>query len=383
MKRLAVLFSGLLLASLLPWAAFAQDATAANVITLNDATPGIDVAVSMAAGTTGAVSLAFNQASVSVTDTTGNVVFQMADPRAHALELRFAPNTGPFTVTIQRLPGATEAYVQVKSQPDLTTLGTPTLVNNGILSLGQEQDMALNQTTPGQTFSLDIPGGTTGAISASFPGSPVTTQIVDNSGAAVATLYGGNIDGLNVVLDSGVYQMTLLSNNQSKDAVTAVSLMPSTPFDMTALVSAAAQATVQPADTTLTSTGSCTLTVNTASVNLRSGPGTGYSILNYAYRGDQFLVGGTNTEGGWYLVASQPTPAWVSGNLGLFDGTCQDLTVYNIPYREALPPQIVVEQPVTAVVQPAAAPASNNNGGGSNNGGGGGFGGGDDGGGDD
>jgi len=365
MKRLSLVLMGLFWASVLPWTAFAQDNT--NVITLNDATPGIDVAVSMAAGTTGAVSLAFDQAAVTVTDTTGSVVYQMADSRAHALELRFAPNSGPFTITIQRLPGVSESHLQVKSLPDLTSLGLSNLVANGALTLGQEQDTALNQTTPGQTFALDIPGGTTGTVNASFPGSPVTTQIVDNTGIAVATLYGGSVDGLNVVLDGGNYQMTLLSNDQSRDAIASVSLMPSTPFDMTALAVPADQSSTQPVDTSTSVGGNCNLTIAVSSVNLRSGPGTGYSILNYAYRGDEFLVGGINPEGTWYLIASQPTPAWLSGSLGTFNGSCQDLAVYNIPYREAPPPQIVVEQPTAPIVQ--AAPAANNSGGGSSGGG--------------
>ncbi len=81
------------------------------------------------------------------------------------------------------------------------------------------------------------------------------------------------------------------------------------------------------------------------SINLRSGPGTGYSITGYGFRGDQLQVGGTNTDGSWLLVGTQDSSAWMSGSTGTLNGSCSNLAVYDIPYRDAPAPQVSIVTP--------------------------------------
>jgi hypothetical protein len=53
-------------------------------------------------------------------------------------------------------------------------------------------------------------------------------------------------------------------------------------------------------------------TVNTASVNLRWGPGTDFSARTAAYLGDTLPVIGRNNDGSWVQVAVEGNPLWVT-----------------------------------------------------------------------
>ncbi|HEX2905792.1 MAG TPA: hypothetical protein VHO69_02950, partial [Phototrophicaceae bacterium] len=105
MKRLLFPLFFLILVTALP--AFAQDN--ANLITLNDATPAIDVVITLPPDTTGTIALDFSGAAVRLTDANKNVVFKAADSRLHGLELNIAPNSNAHTLTVERLPGLAEA----------------------------------------------------------------------------------------------------------------------------------------------------------------------------------------------------------------------------------------------------------------------------------
>ena len=147
MKRYTVLIV-LVLALVSIQSAFAQD-NLNQTITLNDATPGIDVVVSTPPDTTGAIALQLSGASVTVTDTTGASVFQVADARVHGLELHFAPGSQTHTVTMERLPGVSEAYVTAISQLDLTPVTGMQIITTGPIITGQEMDTRLTVNMPG------------------------------------------------------------------------------------------------------------------------------------------------------------------------------------------------------------------------------------------
>jgi uncharacterized protein YraI len=312
-------------------------------IVLNDATPGVDVVVNLAPGTSGVVSLQVEQASVRVTDSSGVAVFQTADARVHALEFRFGPDSGTHTITIERLPGVTEAYARVVSQADLNDTGSGTLVTSNLLTDQQQADFPLTNITPSGTVDITIPNGLTETVTMSFPGAPVTAQLVDTNGTAVASLYGSRIDGLSVALEGGDYELTMLNTNVAQNTVANVSVQPA---EMAALATESSTTTVA-AQTTTTTTAqnvSCSVDIQVSSVNLRSGPGQGYSVSGYGFRGDQLLVGGTNTDGSWLLVGTENGSAWMIGNAGQLNNQCSNLTVYDIPYRDAPTPQIVVQE---------------------------------------
>lgn len=320
------------------WRAQAQGGS--DLITLNDASPGIDVVVSPAPGTSGVVAVQIESASVRVMDGSGALVFQSADARVQGLELRFAPDSGTHTVTIERLPSVSEAYVRVLAQADLTDRGSGTLVMINSLSDQQQVDIPLTNAVPSSTVNVSVPVGLTEAVTASFPGATVSAQLVDSSGAVVASLYSSRIDGVSFVVESGEYALSLLNTSPAQNTVANVSVQPASD-----LLDESAVMVSDPAPTTnAASTSNCTATILVSSVNLRTGPGPGYSVSGYGFRDDELLVGGTNTDGSWLLVGTETGAAWMVGNAAQLNSQCANLTTYDIPYRDAPAPQIVVQQ---------------------------------------
>ncbi len=336
-------------------------------IVLNDATPGVDVVVSPAPGTTGVVSLEVYDAVVTVTDAAGNVVFQTFDPRVHEIELRLAPDGGPYTFSAERLPGVTEAYLTVTSQTELTPLGETLLVSSPDqpLSTRQSADLPLTASTPAQMTRVEIPQDSEGTIRATFPGAPVTAQVVDAEGRVIAQLNGSSFDGMSLVVEGGTYDFTLLNNDPNIETLANVQVLPALPSELvstlpelTATQDASAPSPVSAqtggvsgatSGATASTIGQCTFTVNLASVNLRSGPGTGYSVLDYGFRGEQYVVGGINPESTWTVIGlPDGSSAWVARNVGTLSGNCQNLPVYNIPTRDAPAPQFVIQQPAAS-----------------------------------
>ncbi|MEZ4672083.1 MAG: hypothetical protein R3E39_29610 [Anaerolineae bacterium] len=348
MKRIILAIFGLLLSTALP--VMGQDN---NLVTLNDATPAINVNVSLPPDATGVVALNLSMAAVTVTDAQGNTVFQMTDPRVHVIELSLAPNGGTHVIRVERLPGVAEAAVSVQSQADLTNTGLANLVLFDNLSLNQERQLPLSPGKPGETVNLNIPLQNTGVVTATFLGGNVTSQVVDKSGAIIATSSGGGIDGLNMLLDGGEYAFTVLGNNLPHDITASVQVMPADALG-TSVLSVPASTVANTSTTTTTavdnstipqttSNANCTATIATSSVNLRSGPGTGYSVLDYGYRDQAMAVGGVNPEQNWLLVGTAGGAAWVARNLIYESGECNNLTVFNIPLRDAQPATIIVQ----------------------------------------
>ncbi|GAB4575155.1 MAG: hypothetical protein Kow0077_25280 [Anaerolineae bacterium] len=336
-----------------------------DITVLNDSAPGIDVVITPVPGSSGAIRVEAYQAMIRMTDEAGRVVFETADPRVHLLELRLAPDAGTHVLTVERLPGVAEGYVRVTPRLDLADTGPVLLVDaRQPLGFQQEADLPLGGTAPSAVTAVDIAAGQQGMVSLAFPGAPVTAQVVDASGQAVATLYGGQLDGLNLLLDEGHYETTLL--NTAPDSPTVANVRLAAARAATDLQSFA-EGHTQPvsleggAGGQAAQTGQiCTITINVSSINLRSGPGTGYSVLDYGFRGEELVVGGTNTTGTWLLVASEEGAAWMSGTLGVLQGGCDGLPVYDIPYREARQPEVIVQpaQPVFVQAPASAAPAS-------------------------
>jgi uncharacterized protein YraI len=294
--------------------------------------------ITLSADTTGVASLELSSASVTVTDSAGNIVFQVADPRAHGVELRFAPNTGPYTLSVRRLPGDLEAQVIVRSLPELTDTVAGTLVADGPLGPTQERDFHLSAADPASSVPLVIPDGSIGVVTASFPGAPVSQQLLDTSGTPLAAVHGSGIDGLSIALDSGSYQMTLQSSDPSRETTASVHVMPTTQVNLGTALTAP---TAQTADTTA-SVQPCNATILVSSLNLRSGPGPGYSIFGYGFRDETYPVGGTNPDGSWVLLGTGTGSAWVSNEYVRLSGECADLSVYNIPYRAAPSPEVII-----------------------------------------
>ncbi|WP_119071388.1 SH3 domain-containing protein [Aggregatilinea lenta] len=351
MKRFLLPISIIAVALLLPLAVHAQSGN--DLIVLDDSTPGIDVVINPNPGTTGVVAIETQNASVTVTDAVGNVVFETADPAIKGIEFSFAPNAGTHTLTVERLPGAIQAYARIVSLPEMTALnGVPQLISSSSLAVAQEADFPLNASTPSSTVDFTIPEASAATITANFPGAPVTAQLVaTEENRTLATLSGSLIDGVRMKIDSGAYELVLLNNNTTRETVANVSVLPAPATDFDSLVvEAEAAATTTIADTSPATpnnnglAAACTITISTSSANLRSGPGTGYSVLDYAFRGENLVVGGVNPESGWLLVGTDTGSGWIRNDLGSLDGSCENLPPYDVPYMEASAPQVAIQQ---------------------------------------
>lgn len=330
MKRFLIPLLFLLLFGALP--TLAQDNT--NLIILNDATPAIDVVITLPPDTTGTVSLTIAQAGITLTDSANAVVFHAADARLHAVDLNIAPNSGPHTLTVERLPGISESYVSVASLPELNSNGTVEHIAGIAVTLNQEITLSLDANTPGGTANVSIPDGTIGVMTATFPGSNATTQLVDAQGVVVAQSAGGHIDGLNLVLDAGNYEFTVLGNGLTSTVVAGVRVV------------SAEEAGVAVLEAPANPTGAaCTAVVARSSVNLRSGPGTGYSVLGYGYFNENYVVGGRNPENNWIVVGTDSGSAWMALTGVNLQGGCDALTVFNIPLRDAETAPIIITTP--------------------------------------
>ncbi len=74
-------------------------------------------------------------------------------------------------------------------------------------------------------------------------------------------------------------------------------------------------------------TGACLFTVDEDSANLRSGPGTGYDALGYAFEDEQLSVLETHTSGDWVKVSSTVGEAWIATSTGELSGDCSAVPV--------------------------------------------------------
>ncbi len=75
----------------------------------------------------------------------------------------------------------------------------------------------------------------------------------------------------------------------------------------------------------------CGFEVEVSSGNLRSGPGTGYSVVGYALQSDKFPVLETSGSGDWIKVQTSQGEAWIAASLGKFENDCSALPVSGEP----------------------------------------------------
>ncbi|MBZ0294579.1 MAG: hypothetical protein K8L99_18590 [Anaerolineae bacterium] len=306
-----------------------------DLITLNDATPAIDMVITLPQDSTGTISLNLAQAAVTLTDANDAVVFHAADPRLHGLAFNITPNSGTHTLTVERLPGMAEAYVKVNSLPTMTLTGTVEPVTGSTLTLNQETALTLNTAHPDGSVAVNIPTATTGVISATFTGISANSQLVDRSGTMLAESIGGHIDGLSYVLDAGSYGFGILGSNLTDSVIADVRAVPADESGFTVIDAPATNNAVR------NIVVDCTATIIPSTEILRSGPGTGYTLVDYVYRGETFLVGGQNVDNSWIVVGTNRGAAWMPRDAAQMQGSCDALKVFDIPTSDAAPVQII------------------------------------------
>ena len=317
----------LLTLSLVALPVLAQDS--GGLITLDDNTPSIDVNISMPADTTGVVALDVTETAISLVNDAGDVMLQTMDARVHGLELNVAPNSGAHTLTVKRLPGVVQAAVQVRSLPDLTNIGATQTLDATQLTLNQARvlvaDVAQSST------HVSIPQGQPGVIDVSYPGVVGNLQITDALGVILLSA-SSDVDGINLVLDPGEYDVTLQTQAAPPNTQVSVQVNQANSFTVLAIPTAT---TVPPTPQPQTSNAQCEATLTPLRTNFYSGPGTGYSLVGYGNQGQNYFVGGINRESNWLVVGTNIGGVWVSTDNVSLSGNCSNLTVFDTPLLDA------------------------------------------------
>jgi uncharacterized protein YraI len=315
-KRLLPVVTLLLGLSSVPAAAQSND-----LITLSDAQPRLTAEVALPKNTTGALVLELSQASVTLTDTQGNVVFQEADARVRGVELSIAPNTDRHTLTVQKLPGAPAASVRIRSLAWLTDTRVTQQAVSDRVGLDQARTLPLTQQT-GVTTRISLPSGTPGVLNLVYTGITGSLQVQDSAGTLVARA-ARDIDGMNLVLDPGEYSVTLQAAEIQKGATATLQVAGAAAKGFALLDPPSAPATVGQ------QTADCIAAVVPESVRMRVGPGTDYQPIGIAGQGQAFRVTAVNPDASWLQVNTNLGDAWVSRSLMQVSGGCNNLPVYS------------------------------------------------------
>jgi hypothetical protein len=311
----------------------AQAQSGGDIIPLNDSAPGIDIVVDSQPGASGALALQLSGASVVVSDSAGQSIFQMADARAHTLELRFGAGATRHTVTVERLPGFSEAYVRATPLDDLTAVSDVTLVGKSSLSVGEGVEALLGASAAHSALDFTVPDGQLARLVASFSGAPLSGQVVDGAGTTIASLNPSLIDGLSIALESGKYALDLASTETTVDTLASSSVTAADVPDLPAPVAVTPQPVeppAQPEAAVQPAAAECVIQI-TAISEVHSGPGATYSLMGYAPRGITLQVGGINRERTWILVGDGNVSGWVQGVPGAVSGDCTQITTFDIP----------------------------------------------------
>jgi hypothetical protein len=340
-KIALILFSIIVLVSRLGVArpSYAQDSN--PPIILNANTPSVDIVVSGDNGAPGVVYIEMNGVHASLRDANGNELLSVIDKRITELAIQIAQGTAPQTLHLELLPGIEQAQLRITAQSALPIVNTRPQANADVqpVSSGEiiQNKVAL---APAQTIPVSV-SDTSNLLSVEVPGSPATVQLTDDKGAVLMTSSTGKeITGLSVRLDKGSYSLSLASadlNNPSEALMTLSQAPVLTLTADNAQSGNSQQSAVLPQ--------SCTATVNVSSMNLRSGPGTAYSVLGSVSQTTNLVVGGVNREGGWILVKGPNGTAWIAQSSATLNGGCGTLPKFDIPLRNYVPQAADPAQP--------------------------------------
>lgn len=102
-----------------------------------------------------------------------------------------------------------------------------------------------------------------------------------------------------------------------------------------------------------------TFTVTSATLNVRSGPGTNYGIIGQIRQGQTFLITGKNPAGNWWQFDYNGRAGWVSGGLVRVTNGQVVPVAANIPAAPTARPQPTAAPRPAATQPPAAPPPSN------------------------
>jgi hypothetical protein len=226
--------------------------------------------------------------------------------------------------------------VRVRSTPELTNTGVLETVDTAQLTLNQARTIAADGAA--SSTHLTIPQGDPGVITVSYPGSTGVLHVTDINGASVLTA-SNDIDGINLVIEPGQYDVALQPASGQPDAQVGVQVAPANQFTVLPVPTTTFTAPATPTPQPETVSADCQATIEPLAAYFHSGPGDGYSVLGYGYRDQTYTVAGINPEANWLVVGTNIGGVWVSSDNMRLSGNCTALTVYDMPLLESQPAQ--------------------------------------------
>jgi uncharacterized protein YraI len=324
---------------------------------LNDQTPSIDVVINPTNGAPGVIYLELENAQFQLTSNTGAIVLTAVDSRISAVGVQLSQGATAHTLHVERLAGQASARVKISAQ----TLLPPVVARTVAQPVAIFNVPTASNITVAPSVAVPVTvSDQANMVSLQFPQQEAAWQIADQRGTIIiGGIAGSGVNGLTVRLATDLYVVSMLNRDPTASAnvLMALSAAPSLTLGA-ASSSATAEPTVVTPQPTSATAQQCMADVIAISVNVRSGPGTAYSILGYAAQKSQLPVGGTNQVGGWWLVQASFGAGWISASTAQLSGTCENLTVYDIPLRNTQPP-IIVQQPPTSANGGNASPTGN------------------------
>lgn len=214
---------------------------------------------------------------------------------------------------------ARETGISLSLEPN-----NPTLVSFPLIAASQIYSFSADPALPTQL-----------TLSPITPDLPYTAELRDGAGNIVATLVGSTLRNaiLMVAPGQGFYEVAIKSQKQDSIGMLSVQVARQAANSVTT-TTAFKSASVAPALNTAlqpvtydpnTLAISCAARSSVANnVNIRSGPGTNYSVIGMLANGAAILVTGQSAAG-WFQVEDGEGTGWVSASVVALEGQCSAL----------------------------------------------------------
>lgn len=284
-----------------PLATYTFNGTRGDLVTVRviSLAPGFDPRVRM---------LAPDQQPVAAND---NDPF---DPGSTDARLSFRlSQTGAYSLLVSGTNGTTGSYLlRIDAlRPDISIP----------LALDTTARAELSATTPPQVYLFNTvqTSASTLTIKSEPANFPFTAEVRDAAGTLIA-IFSGLIDGgaLTFAPGDSLYEVSVSAPDAGETSgAVLLSLLPTTPRP-------------EPTIAAVTSTG-CTVSPNSGSVNVRTGPGTNYDVISSFIPGSTLNVIGTSADASWYAVNLNGQQAWVAASVTFLSAACRALSTLDAP----------------------------------------------------
>ncbi|MBI1257088.1 MAG: SH3 domain-containing protein [Chloroflexi bacterium] len=292
-----------------------------------------------------------------VVNAAGVEILNVANPEGKATLIGNASfnDAGVYTIVVGGENGSTGQFVL--SLQAGTPLPEPTT-----LTVDQPVSATVGNTTPVQLYRFNTTslGAVSVMVQSQSPENGALVTLYDESAGKTIASSDASVVGVAYQLPAGekVYRVEVRAGGAGDTAFTicmgacAGSLLAG---NGTAAATPTPEIIVPPTQTPAAAAAAgCSATSSAGgSVNLRSGPGTNYAVMNTLPLGQVVPVLARWTGGAWFEVNINGTVLWVGGSVVSLSGDCTALPLVNAPANAPLAPTAA---PTKAPQPPANTP---------------------------